>query len=761
MLAKILSIQNIGRFENSTAKPNPSFKKHTVVYAPNAAGKTTLCAILRSLSSDDPSEILGRRRLGGSGEPKVDLLTSSGKLAYRDQSWSENTEAVSVFDSAFVERNVYSGSTVDVSNRRQLYRVIIGQRGTELADKEAKLTKLVKDKQAEIREAEQSLKSVAGGIPLKNYIELDMLEDPEKSIADKTSLIEALKVSDTIASTRKLDEHGEISIPSTILDVLATNIDTLGDKAEALLTKHIQDHSMEKKGQAWVEEGLSYVVGDTCPLCGRSSLEDLPLIQAFRGLLGDEYQNLRSRLENYKNLELDRDFGHVARTAISTRFESNNSLLAFWKNHCRFDSVPESVHLIIEAVRAIDNRFRKHLDRKLGAVSEAAISDQDRTDIMALVEAANDTIRDANIEIRAINTIIQEKKSSVGDADLETENEALAHLKLRQNRHQDRESTLCSVVKKLWKEKEDIETEKKKIRRSLDEHTESTVAPYEKRINALLHRFNAGFSIARTKHSYTGGVPTSNYLLKINTVEIGVGDAKTPDTEPSFRNTLSSGDKSTLALAFFLVQLDQDERLAETIVVFDDPFNSQDSYRRNQTKKQILLTAKRCGQLVILSHDEKFVGDIWADLLPSERAAVQIGYSPSAGSKIQELDVESMNHGRTKSERDELINFLETRQGAPLDIIKKLRPVCESHFCFAFTGYFSPNDKLGDILYKIRVDYQDHSIYSRYDDLNEINEYTKRYHHGENVSIANEDPIDCDELAFYVEMALKLVGAIT
>ena len=37
--------------------------------------------------------------------------------------------AVSVFDGAFIQRNVHSGDVVDISNRRELYRVIIGNEG--------------------------------------------------------------------------------------------------------------------------------------------------------------------------------------------------------------------------------------------------------------------------------------------------------------------------------------------------------------------------------------------------------------------------------------------------------------------------------------------------------------------------------------------------------------------------------------------------------------------------------------------------------
>ncbi len=50
-------------------------------------------------------------------------------------------------------------------------------------------------------------------------------------------------------------------------------------------------------------------------------------------------------------------------------------------------------------------------------------------------------------------------------------------------------------------------------------------------------------------------------------------------TGPSFHNTLSAGDRNTLALAFFFASLDRDPSLADKIVVIDDPMTSLDEHR--------------------------------------------------------------------------------------------------------------------------------------------------------------------------------------
>jgi recombinational DNA repair ATPase RecF len=79
MLKKIISIKNVGRFRNSAASGNPQLAKHTFIVGANGYGKTTLCAVLRSLQTGDPAHVLGRKTLGASDAPAIEL--AAGKPA--------------------------------------------------------------------------------------------------------------------------------------------------------------------------------------------------------------------------------------------------------------------------------------------------------------------------------------------------------------------------------------------------------------------------------------------------------------------------------------------------------------------------------------------------------------------------------------------------------------------------------------------------------------------------------------------------------
>ena len=78
---------------------------------------------------------------------------------------------------------------------------------------------------------------------------------------------------------------------------------------------------------------------------------------------------------------------------------------------------------------------------------------------------------------------------------------------------------------------------------------------YQWAINRYLNDFGAGFQIVKVSRSFAGGrQPSATYAVELRGFEVPLGDAGTPVGTPSFRTVLSSGDKSTLALAFFLAR---------------------------------------------------------------------------------------------------------------------------------------------------------------------------------------------------------------
>ena len=70
---------------------------------------------------------------------------------------------------------------------------------------------------------------------------------------------------------------------------------------------------------------------------------------------------------------------------------------------------------------------------------------------------------------------------------------------------------------------------------------------------------------------------------------------------------------------------------------------------------------------------------------------------------------------------------------------------------------FGEQEMMGGIVAKIRNEGAGHPLHLIVDDIDELNMYCRRYHHGENQNAATEQ-IDDAELLGYVKRALKIVG---
>jgi wobble nucleotide-excising tRNase len=172
---------------------------------------------------------------------------------------------------------------------------------------------------------------------------------------------------------------------------------------------------------------------------------------------------------------------------------------------------------------------------------------------------------------------------------------------------------------------------------------------------------------------------------------------------PSFKNTLSAGDKSTLALAFFLALLEQDANRANKVVVFDDPFASMDSFRRMHTVNQIFRSGETCAQVIVLSHEASFLKQLWDRIAPADRKTLQLARIGEENTTIVEWDLERVLQARYKADIDTLQRFYAAGEGERMNVIQKIRPVLEGFCRTLYPAQFGEQDMMGVIIGKIRA----------------------------------------------------------
>ncbi|HYM35849.1 MAG TPA: AAA family ATPase [Steroidobacteraceae bacterium] len=539
--------------------------------------------------------------------------------------------------------------------------------------------------------------------------------------------------------------------------LLLKSLEGISAESETALKTHIERHQIEEQ---WLADGIGYVADDRCPFCSRDGVDALRLVQAYRAIFSDAYRDLQNEIVEGRH-SLTAASGEVALAGLRTITAQNMAAIEFWRRYCAVDpaSFPVLDNTFAACARAYDQ-----LDALLERKSQSPLEPIERSAQLdeaeaALTEARTD-IETYNQSITAANALINATKQAAAGGDVAAAQAQLTRLQAVKRRHEPAATQACADYQRLDAEKRAIEQRKVAVRQQLEDHTRRVIRPYEDRINQYLAMFNANFRLVETSHGYPGGIATSTYQLQINGANIDLGDNRTPDDRPSFKNTLSAGDRATLALAFFLSQLEREPDLAERVVIFDDPFSSQDSFRRSQTVYEIMRVARACAQVIVLSHDAQFLKQLWEKCPPAERTAMQFIYHPATGSKIGSFDLDDACRGRAAAELDDLMAFRAAGVGNPREIIKKLRVVLETHFRIAYPGSFVADDNLGAILGKIRAGGDQHPAYAAYDSLDRINDYTAQYHHGEDARGAAEPQLDQTELLGFVNMTLALVNAL-
>ena len=171
----------------------------------------------------------------------------------------------------------------------------------------------------------------------------------------------------------------------------------------------------------------------------------------------------------------------------------------------------------------------------------------------------------------------------------------------------------------------------------------------------------------------------------INNTPVPVRGGNSEPDEPTFRTTISSGDRNTLALAFFFALLDQDERLTDKVIVIDDPLSSLDEHRAFTTAQEIRRLPNRAAQVIVLSHKKPFLCEIWKDFDRAKIAAIEVCRDRS-GSSLRLWDVAHDALPEHVRRHNLLKDYLEG-VGDPHEVARSLRDHLEEFLRVAFPDH--------------------------------------------------------------------------
>lgn len=695
-IERLQLLRNVGQFDSVAVGAQIPLTKLSLIYAENGRGKTTIATILRSLGTGDPTLVEERRRLGAANAPHIVLASPGVPFTYQNGAWSAACPDIAVFDDAFVAANVCSGIAIETAHKQNLHELILGARGVALNSTLQGHVGRIEEHNRALRQKSDAIPAAArGNLTVDAFCALpaDPAIDGKLEAAQRN--LSAARAADAI---RSRPAFSALSLPAfdpvALNTLLARGLPALEADAAARVRTHLR--RLGRGGEAWVGDGMTRIAGasqeqpgETCPFCAQD-LGASPLIRHYQAYFSDAYGELRNAItqtgqgiNTIHGGDVPAAFERAVRVAVENR--------EFWRSFTDVPDIDVDTAAIVRAWGAARDAVLTILRAKASAPLDPMELSPECLAAIAAYDACRTMITDLSAALLARNTPIAVVKERAAGANVATLAADLAKLTATKARHDPATAALCDDYLREKADKRTTEGLRDRARADLDQYRQGIFPAYETAINAYLGRFNAGFRLGSVTSVNNRGGSSASYSVLINNVAV----ALSADGGPSFKNTLSAGDRNALALAFFFASLDQDARLAEKVVVIDDPMTSLDEHRRLTTVLEMRQLCGRVRQMIVLSHSKPFLCAVWEGADRATRSALQIVRN-GGGSTLAAWDV----HQDTLTPHDrrhELVReYIAVGNAAnERDVAEALRPILEQFTRVAHPGAFPPGSVLG------------------------------------------------------------------
>ncbi len=800
MIHKIERLISIGKFKNYQATGDVAFKKLTLFYGDNGGGKTTLTSILRSLTENNP-EIVRRRKSINQTTPQAAQIVQRNTTGDTHHTFNPTTDWTSpfpdieIFDIHFVDENIYSGFDINEEHKKQLHQFVIGAQGVAIQQQieQNKVDKTTsRQKQSTI---EQQLIQQVGNNLTPDLItpflaipitQADKIDQP---ITMAEATLASANVNSVIQTLQPLSQlvriNSGIDFNSLITDLQTTSQAIQNAALQTLFSNHCQDladNSIDGP-ENWLQKGFAYIesrqatanhdnpITLSCPFCKQTIDDTIDIINAYALHFNAAFNSLVQRIQSH--LTILQAFN--LETAINTFNnvnQTNTGRIASWTAHHLPNTVQSPTFSIIADEASLIAEFQAlvaAVQQKLQNPS-VAVATATATAFQSSLQIINTNIGSYNQRIDTYNTAITTFRASVKTvADAQLEVDRLKRIKKRY------ETPIVALCEQLTIERRNLKTLEAAyplLVRQQQTAATTFFNSYKTRINHYLGTvFNTPFRIDDVVHVPPRGMATQSKIGYKLTIE-GEDISFDPNQPNSVKDCLSEGDRSTIALAFFLSKLVIDPNVNNKVLVFDDPLSSFDSNRRMCTVQLIKDLFPNIKQVVVLSHNEFFLHELSKVFAPGDKKTLRITEDFIArASVIEPLVLETLVENNYFKHIKELENFLRYPDLSKKEIVLGwLRNVLEAHIRFKFyrqlSGLAANQQTFSNLIttlvnqgVRFRNNANRASIISK---LNLINGISCRPHHGEPIPDygilgSNPNTMSVTELSNFVTDTFNLI----
>ncbi|QDV07303.1 hypothetical protein Poly30_28260 [Planctomycetes bacterium Poly30] len=743
MIKQFKYINNLGRFETFKGCPKTALRPLTLVYSENGRGKTTLCALLRSLSTGDPEHLQARKRVSAEKGPHAVVTIDGAERSFDGEKWSGTGPKVLVFDDHFTAANVCSGLEVAAGHRQGLHELVVGEEGVRLQRTVEELTVEISEHQTLLRgKAREIPQETLGAYSLDDFCALAEIDNIDEELQEAGKSASVLRDQEKIRTTGEFTAIAMPTVPSDeVRAVLAKILPDLDAAALAAVSAHFKH--LGDKGERWVSEGSQFQVGESCPYCGQET-DGVQIVAHYRRYFSDAYAKHKEDIARVRTLVGEAfDGDRLAR--FQRLVEQARERRGFWVHYIEglpaFDVDAGALAAAWAGARdallvALESKSRAPLDRlALDDADEAKLTHY--TDFSDRMLALSTALLDMNEAIAAA-------KEHATHGNLAAAEAQLSRLQATQRRYEPEVAAKCTAYRAAKTAKDAAETKKEDARKALDEHRKNTFGKYQGAINKFLDRFNADFRLEALEPSDPRGIPSSTYALGVNKGRVPLANRK---VGPSFSTALSAGDRNTLALALFFATLTERDSLDDVTVVIDDPVSSLDDGRCFATVQEIRKLLGKAKQVIVLSHARPFLCQLWDRADKGATATIELRDVDTDSSTLQPWDAEAA----AVTEYDRLYKtvseYAECSQGDSQVVAPSLRKLLEGYSRVAFVERFPAGCLLGKFIDVARQAERDGTPLlsnERLEELDDLRDYTNQFHHNtsktwqENLANINE-----------------------
>ncbi|RLD62505.1 MAG: hypothetical protein DRJ01_06085 [Bacteroidetes bacterium] len=617
MIKKIEEINKLGIFENYKWKCSKEFNRYNVCFGFNGSGKSTLSNFFNliatngNFSQEQKEELFKDIKTTENGSE----VKFKNNLTYPTKPNQENKK-IYVFNSNFIANHVYDGTVGKMSKFNVKETVLedptiktlntdIETKTTEKKSKETDKTKITekfdeikKRYNAVYREHFPNRQLRAGNVipaitalPKKSKAEIEQTitqKIAEYKLSEKQAELE----SDIVKISELSFEKVEIDLEkiSRLLEQSAKEnaTDNLTENIE-LYKKEIEEEKSDKI-EPWFKLGEQLLKiskekdNSICPVCKTDLTTSIDnLIAEFADYFDKSYLDFVEQLKTLKeNIDSSIEYQKTN--------ESNTSSLKSYGD--KYDKFIEIKYPELEQaeIKTDLSELQNHIASKQGNSSKKITVDIEP--IKTLIEVYNSNIEKLNSFKNNTLTNLRNQKIDPTKIDREIRDRytELIYLDLNGTTEEKR-------IEKFHTATSEIST----IATTISELTDKKVQRLkELKMEAKkVGEYLAKLGITHFTIDLREGEEENNILIKYKGND---------ETKKRLQNTLSEGEKTALAFAYFMSKVTTEvTNKGQTIIVIDDPISSLDDNRLYSTAFLIHDEFKDFKQLFVLSHNMLFL----------------------------------------------------------------------------------------------------------------------------------------------------------